>query len=83
LAFVVVYPSCEAGGKLRSGLEGVDLNEFVYEAASPTIHEHIVHPTPSIIQRDPDVVALQHLGELERRDFAALVGVGPKAAATR
>jgi len=72
---VVANPLREPGAQLRTGLEGMQVDALIFQAAPEPLDEHVVHPAPAPVHRDANACLLQNAGEPRRGELAALVGV--------
>jgi len=72
LGVVLADPSGKPGPQLRAGLERVQKDAFVFQAAPEPLDEHVVHPPAATIHGDAHARVLQDVGETGRGELAAL-----------
>src|SRR5215210_2864116 len=72
---IVADPLGQAAPQFRTGLERVQVDTLVFQAAPQPLDEHVVHPTAFAVHRYPYLRIPQDLCELRRGELAALVGV--------
>ena len=53
----------------------VQVDMLVLDTLPQPLDEHVVHPSALAVHADLHVVILEHLGELDARELASLVGV--------
>ncbi len=69
---VVVDPPLQSGAQFRACLECVQVDAFVLQTAPEPLDEHVVHPLPTPVHRNPRTRCLQHTREARRGELAAL-----------
>src|SRR3954471_22264447 len=72
---VVADPLRKPGPHLRAGLEGMQIDALVFQAAPEPLDEHVVHPATAAVHRDAHPGPLQYAGEPRRGELTALVGI--------
>src|SRR5271154_452035 len=75
LGFVVADPPADPCSCLTAGLEGIEVDTFVFQRSPQPLDEDVVHPAATTIHRDPDVGILQGGGERKAGELRALIGV--------
>ncbi len=65
----------DAGSCIADAVVGVQIDLFVLDRLPQPLDENVVAPAAFAVHADRDAVCLEHLGELDARELAALVGV--------
>src|SRR3546814_12714443 len=72
---VIGEPSGKAGAQFISGLEGVQVDAFVFQGAPEPLDEDIVHPASPAIHADLDLGRAQNAGEGVAGELTALIRI--------
>ena len=72
---VEVHPPTDAGPNLGTGCELGQVDAFVRERSPQPLDEHVVHPAALAVHRDADASLLEHVGEVDAGELAALVAI--------
>ena len=72
---VVADPPRQPGAQLGPGLERVQVDALILQAAPQPLDENVVHPASAAVHGDAHLSRPQHVGEVGRRELAALIGV--------
>ena len=75
MSIVVGDPPIQPAPEFRAGLEGMQVDAFVFHGAPEPLDEDVVHPAPPAIHADPHPGILEQIGEARAGELAALVGV--------
>src|SRR3569833_3487104 len=59
---IVADPPSQSGTQFRSGLECVQIDALILQAAPEPLDEYVVHPAPTAVHRDAYTRFLQHTG---------------------
>ena len=70
---VEVHPPADSGPSLGTGCELGQVDAFVLERSPQPLDEHVVHPAALAVHRDADASLLEHVGEVDAGELAALV----------
>lgn len=62
----MVDPFCQASPQFRSGLEGVEIDAFVFQGPPQPLDKDIVHPSPPAIHADANASVFQDVGKAPR-----------------
>ena len=72
---VEVHPPADSGPSLGTGCELGQVDAFVRERSPQPLDEHVVHPAALAVHRDADASLLEHVGEVDAGELAALVAI--------
>src|ERR1041384_2624529 len=68
---IVADPPSQSGTQFRSGLECVQIDALILQAAPEPLDEYVVHPAPTAVHRDACACFLQHTGEAREVNWLA------------
>jgi hypothetical protein len=71
LSIAEADPGANAGLRVGHRRIGMEVELFVFEAASPSLDEDVVHAAPLALHADRDVMGLQGAGEAVAGERAA------------
>src|SRR5215468_3055764 len=83
LEIVKLDPSGDSGFGLVAIRITLEIDVLVFERAPQPLDEHVVHPAPATVHRDPDAGGGQRAGEGGAGELAALVGIEAGRSAPR
>ena len=72
---VEVHPPADSGPSLGTGCELGQVDAFVLERSPQPLDEHVVHPAALAVHRDADASLLEHVGEVDAGELAAVVAI--------
>ena len=75
IGVVVADPTTDPCSCLTAGLEGIEVDAFVFQRSPQPLDEDVVHPAATTIHRDTDVGILQGVGEGKAGELRALIRV--------
>ncbi len=75
IGIVVADPPTDPCSCLTAGLEGIEVDAFVFQRSPQPLDEDVVHPAATAVHRDADVGIVQGVGEGKAGELRALIGV--------
>ena len=72
---IVVDPTTDPCSCLTAGLEGIEVDAFVFQRAPQPLDEDVIHPTATTVHRDADVGILQGVAEGKAGELRALIRI--------
>ena len=75
MVVVIIEPPAHPCAQLGAGLEIVQIDALLLKGPPQPLDENVVHAAATAIHADLDIGGLQHAGEREAGELAALIGV--------
>ena len=75
VVIVIVYPRANLCLGVFEVAERAEINTLVLERTPEALDEHVVHPLPLAVHRDPDFVLTKSIGLGGAGELTALIGV--------